>query len=112
MANYGLLIDYEWCTGCHSCEIACKNERALDIGEWGIKLETVGPYQYKTGEWEHLNIAIPTMKCDLCSERVAKGEKPSCVLHCLADVLRYGTVEELNEVITAKGTGKCVIFVP
>ena len=24
--KYGLLIDYTWCTGCHSCEIACKVE--------------------------------------------------------------------------------------
>lgn len=23
MARYGLLIDYAYCTGCHTCEIAC-----------------------------------------------------------------------------------------
>ena len=23
----GLLIDYEFCTGCHSCEVACRNAR-------------------------------------------------------------------------------------
>ena len=22
--EYGLLIDYEFCTGCHTCEVACK----------------------------------------------------------------------------------------
>ncbi|MFC1640021.1 4Fe-4S binding protein [Gemmatimonadota bacterium] len=21
--EYGLLIDYEYCTGCHACEVAC-----------------------------------------------------------------------------------------
>ena len=24
MAQQGLLIDYEFCTGCHTCEMACK----------------------------------------------------------------------------------------
>ena len=24
MPKYALLIDYEYCTGCHSCEVACK----------------------------------------------------------------------------------------
>ena len=26
MPKYGLLIDYEFCVGCHACEIACKQE--------------------------------------------------------------------------------------
>ena len=25
-ATHGLLIDYEYCTGCQSCEVACKEE--------------------------------------------------------------------------------------
>lgn len=29
MAQYGLLIDNEYCTGCRSCEVACKNENDL-----------------------------------------------------------------------------------
>ena len=36
--GYGLLIDYEYCTGCYSCEVACKNELKLPHGKWGIKL--------------------------------------------------------------------------
>ena len=31
--KYGLLIDYTWCTGCHSCEMACKVEHGWQAGE-------------------------------------------------------------------------------
>ena len=27
--EYGLLIDYEYCSGCHACETACKMEHDL-----------------------------------------------------------------------------------
>lgn len=32
MSRKGLLIDYEYCTGCHSCEVACKQEHGLGAG--------------------------------------------------------------------------------
>lgn len=35
-AKYGMLIDYQWCTGCHSCEIACQMEHGLPVGQTGI----------------------------------------------------------------------------
>ena len=41
----GLLIDYNFCTGCHSCEAACKVEHGFQTGEWGIKLTQIGPDQ-------------------------------------------------------------------
>ena len=41
----GILINYEYCTGCHSCEVACRNERGLAAGEYGIKLTEVVPYE-------------------------------------------------------------------
>jgi Fe-S-cluster-containing dehydrogenase component len=42
---------------------------------------------------------------------VAKGEKPSCVHHCLGQCMDYGPVEELAEKMAAKGK-KVVMFVP
>ena len=39
----GILINYEYCTGCHSCEIACQNERGLPGDQWGIKVLELGP---------------------------------------------------------------------
>ena len=39
----GLLIDYEYCTGCHSCEVACREEHSFGIGTFGIKVMEDGP---------------------------------------------------------------------
>ena len=45
MSKYGLLIDYEYCSGCHSCEIACRNEKDIALDDWGIKLASIGPWK-------------------------------------------------------------------
>ena len=44
MAKYGLLVDAQWCSGCHSCEIACQMEHGLPVGQTGIKVVKIGPW--------------------------------------------------------------------
>ncbi len=41
--DFALLIDYKYCSGCHACEIACKNELGLGLGQHGIKLLEMAP---------------------------------------------------------------------
>ncbi|MCR5845597.1 MAG: oxidoreductase [bacterium] len=99
--KYGLLIDFEYCSGCQTCEIACKEEHDFPVGRWGIRVLEDGPWHKDdSGDdgGEHFNwnkIPTPTDLCDLCADRVAKGKKPTCVHHCQADVMRFGTIEEL-----------------
>ncbi len=111
-AKYGLLLDYEFCTGCHSCEVACRVEHQFPIGQFGIKILEDGPRLVdeaaETYEWRYL--AVPTVLCDLCADRVAMGKRPTCVHHCQAAVLSYGTLEELQE--EAKRKPQMVIFMP
>lgn len=111
MATYGLMIDNEYCTGCHSCEIACRNELGLPMGQWGIKLLELGPWKKLDGKWETKFVPVPTSFCTLCDERVAQGGVPSCALHCLANVIEYGTLEELAAKMEEKGS-KCSVFLP
>ena len=103
----GILINYEYCTGCHSCEVACRNELGLTKGEFGIKLTEVGPYKYETKinadtpyEWVY-NPTI-TKACDLCEERTAKGKMPSCVQACQAWCMYYGEVDDLAKRMDGK----------
>ena len=110
MSRNGLLIDYYYCTGCHSCEVACKNEHDLPVGKWGIKITELGPWKIAPDQWEYSYVPIPTSLCDLCKDRVAKGKKPSCVHHCLAQVIEYGPVEELAKKMNDKR--KPVIYAP
>ncbi|MDR0501255.1 MAG: hypothetical protein LBG97_08475 [Coriobacteriales bacterium] len=111
LKGYGLLIDYEFCSGCHSCEVACKNERNIPLGKWGIKVETIGPWKAEGDRYEFNHIPCPTSLCNLCEERIAKGKKPSCVHHCLCQVMDYGPIDELAKKAAEKGS-KVVMFLP
>lgn len=113
--KYGLLINYEYCTGCHTCEIACRKEKKLGKGEWGIKLTQIGPLEFNSDpvnrKWEWNFIPVPTDYCDLCEKRVAEGKKPTCVHHCLAKCMECDTLENL--VARGKEIGrKTTIYIP
>lgn len=99
MAN-ALLIDYEFCTGCHSCEMACKVEKGLKTGEWGIKCTKHGPWEIEPDVWEFNFIPVPTKRCDLCADRVSEGRLPSCVHHCQGLCMDFGTVEDMAKKMT------------
>lgn len=111
MNQYGLMIDYEWCTGCYSCEVACRNEHSLPLDKWGIKLTEIGPWKVGDRKWEWNYIPVPTDLCDMCADRVAKGKKPACVHHCQALCMEYGTIEELSKKMSEKGK-KVMMYLP
>lgn len=102
MAEYGLLIDYEWCTGCHTCEVACQMEHAFPPDQWGIKLTEVGPWEYAPEMWQYTYMPVPTDQCDLCVNRTSEGKLPTCVHHCQAQCIEYGPLEELAKKLPSK----------
>jgi Fe-S-cluster-containing dehydrogenase component len=110
MARYGLLIDYEYCTGCHACEVACQMEHQLLVDQWGIQLAEIGPWPINEEKWQLSYIPVPTEQCDLCGTRVAKGKQPTCVHHCQAGVMKFGPVEELAKEM--EGKSHTVLFAP
>ena len=98
----GILVNYEYCTGCHSCEVACKKILGLPKGEFGIKVAEVGPFQYSEregvkGVWEWTYLPVLTKACDMCADRLARKELPVCVAACPQRALDFGTVEELRK---------------
>ena len=101
MATYGLLIDYEYCTNCGSCQVSCKEEHGYPVGKTGIKIFSD---QWKIDEDNYNFNDYPSITdlCDLCADRTAKGKEPICVHHCLAAIMQYGTVEELAKKLEAK----------
>ncbi len=104
----GLLIDYEFCTDCHSCEVACQMHLGLPAGQWGIKTLEYGPIKDVDGKWEWTYIPMPTDLCDGCADRVKEGRLPMCVHHCQSGVMFYGTMEELAKKAAEKP--KMVLF--
>ena len=96
----GLLIDYNYCTGCHTCEVACQKEHGLAPDVFGIELKQLGPDKISERKWQYDFVPIPTDRCNLCAERTAKGQLPSCVKHCQAGCMSYGEVPDLATQIT------------
>jgi anaerobic dimethyl sulfoxide reductase subunit B (iron-sulfur subunit) len=110
MAHYGLLIDYEYCTGCEVCQVTCKEEHDYPVGKFGIRVFDDGPWEIEERRYNFNKIPVPTDLCDLCAERTSTGKEPVCVHHCLANVMSYGTVEELARKLDTKT--KQVLWVP
>jgi Fe-S-cluster-containing dehydrogenase component len=72
-----LLADTDFCVGCHSCEVACKQIHKLPIGVFRIKVEKIGP-EYTNGK---LEMKFKIIRCQQC-------EKPPCVEACPVKALK------------------------
>lgn len=110
MATYALLIDYEYCTNCGSCQVTCKEEHGYPVGKTGIKVLSDGPWKIDETHWNWNYFPVLTDLRDLCAERTGKGREPMCVHHCLSNILSYGTVEELSKKLGEKS--KQLLVVP
>ncbi len=97
MTKIALLIDYGYCSGCHSCELACRNELELGLNEWGIRVLEDGPRKLPNGTFQWDYVPHPTDLCTGCAERVAEGLAPACVQTCQAKVMYYGTPQEMAQ---------------
>ena len=105
-----LLIDYEFCLGCSECETACMQAHDCGPDMMGIKVTKLGPWKTRDGAWQYEFVPIPTDWCDLCSERVNKGNRPACVRHCQYGVITYGSIDELVSFVKTKP--KMMLFTP
>ena len=90
----GLLFDFEFCTGCFTCQVACAQEYHRPKDQVGIQvIETV---TIKVDDNPYLAfLPFPTENCNLCIGRTQKGEEPTCVKHCMANIIQYGPIDEL-----------------
>ena len=71
MPRNGLFIDYEYCTGCYACEVACKQEHNLPVGPRWIKVYSDGPREIE-GKLQLRYMVTHCMHC----------RRPSCKDAC------------------------------
>ncbi len=109
--KYAMIIDYGYCTDCHTCEISCRKEKHLPLEEWGIKVQQIGPAKIE-GEWEWDYVPVPSRACDLCVDRIEAGNVPLCQLHCLANVIDVVPIEEVGKRMDDLNRGKVSCFIP
>lgn len=97
MSSYGILVDYNYCTGCEACILACQQERGFSEKEYGITITQLGPLCIDAEKKQYDFDFIPqfTDWCNLCEQRTEKGKLPSCVQMCQAQCMTYGEVTEL-----------------
>jgi Fe-S-cluster-containing dehydrogenase component len=109
MSKNGLMINYDYCTGCHTCEVACQQEHDFPVGKCGIKVtEYVYAAEKKPVAIDYL--PFPTELCYLCLNRSRNGEKPACVKHCQSFCMAFGPLDEL--VKQMQTTPRSALFSP
>jgi carbon-monoxide dehydrogenase iron sulfur subunit len=72
--GYPVLFERALCIGCHQCVIACP---------FGVIV--------MDRDGKHV------LKCDLCIERLARGERPACASACHTRALTYQSAEEFTQ---------------
>lgn len=75
--KYGaVLLDPDLCQGERDCWLACP---------------------YGAPQFEDDAPGTPMSKCDMCYDRLEKGEMPVCVMSCPARALDFGPIEEMEK---------------
>ena len=97
-----LMIDLERCTGCKSCEAACKQEHRLGPGEYRNKVVWASGL-------EEAGLAFLTLTCQHC-------ERPACLRACPVNpkAIEKDPVTGVVSVVEWRctGCGECVMACP
>ena len=64
MARNCLVINLDRCIGCYACEVACKMENDIALGERWNKVVQVEPF----GEFPHVSTYWLPVMCQQCEE--------------------------------------------
>lgn len=83
--QYGFYIDTTRCTGCKTCQVACKDENNLHIGQSYRRV-----YEYTGGEWhkgendtweQNVFAYYVSISCNHCDEPACTAACPSGAMH-------------------------------
>jgi len=107
--KYGLLIDYEYCTGCFACQVACAQEYQRPNETVGIQVIEVIQTLPNCNPYLSF-IPFPTELCSLCASRTRSGLEPACVKHCMSKCIKHGPIKDLAKEMSEKG--RMVLWAP
>jgi Fe-S-cluster-containing dehydrogenase component len=88
----GMLIDLKRCTGCFSCQTACRETNGYSYDEYWLQVVRRDPVLVD-GELRMYHILAPSL--DKCAECVARESPPLCEKVCMGKALFVAPVEKL-----------------
>lgn len=75
MGKLGFYFDQRYCSGCRTCQIACKDVNDLDVGALFREVATL-----ECGTYPNAKIVHASLSCNHCA-------KPACVAACPNDAM-------------------------
>ncbi len=103
MKQFTFVIDVDRCIGCKGCQVACKLENTVALGEGRNKVCTIGP----NGTYPDLQMYFMTTMCQQC-------ENPTCAQVCPTGACYKDEADGVIKVDTALciGCGACMRACP
>jgi len=88
-----VMMDFHRCIGCRYCMAGCP------YGARSFNWEESKPYIKDVNNKFPVRTKGVVEKCNLCAERIAKGEIPACVEACEAKAIIFGDLNDPNSEI-------------
>jgi len=94
-----VVVDYDKCMGCKYCETACPYGARTFVKEVKGYYPEFGLTPYEQVMFQKHQAGV-VEKCNLCLERVDKGEEPACVQTCPAYARHFGDLDDPNSEVS------------
>ena len=106
-SSVSVLVDLDRCTGCYSCQVACRQTNGYSYDEKWMKVIRQTPEPID-GKLRLFHLPVP-LALDKCAECIQREAPPLCAKVCLANALFVGPLEELAPMLHKK---HAVLFSP
>jgi len=90
----GMMIDLDRCTGCYSCQTACRMVNGFSYDVKWLKVIRQHPEEID-GELRLFHLVVP-MALDKCAECIARENPPLCVKVCMGSCLFIAPIDKLS----------------
>lgn len=74
----GFMVDLDRCIGCKACEVACKAENEVPLGQWRLRVKYVD-----SGIFPEARRSFTPMRCNHCENAPCERVCPVSALHYL-----------------------------